>query len=73
MKVYPHYAIGALTCRNITGHLVKASGALVSPNLVITAAHVIFDRKYGFIYPNNGDEKKLGSSYKDFKFYPAAY
>jgi V8-like Glu-specific endopeptidase len=45
MKVYPHSVIGALTCRDKTGYLVKTSGALISQNLVVTAAHAIFNRK----------------------------
>ncbi len=39
--------------------LVKGSGALISANLVITAAHVVIDRKHN------------GKPYKSMRFHPA--
>ncbi len=39
---------------------MRGSGALVSSNLVITAAHNIFDGRYG-------------RQYKQLKFYPGVY
>ena len=45
-SLYPHKFIGRITF-NIgeVGKIGVATGGLVSPNLVITAAHVIFNKK----------------------------
>ncbi len=59
---YPHLLIGALICQDKDGRMVMASGALVSPNLVVTAAHAIFNRRQGFGFPNYGDQKKMEST-----------
>ena len=50
MEKYPYCSIGAITARDKSGHLVKGSGALISNYFVITAAHVVFNRKYSFIH-----------------------
>lgn len=45
MKKYPHYTIGVLTAIKLTkksNYLIKMTAAIVSPNLIITAAHSIF-------------------------------
>jgi V8-like Glu-specific endopeptidase len=44
---YPYNNIGAITGKTHVNQLLKGSGALVASNLVITAAHCIFDGKYG--------------------------
>ena len=75
MEKYPYCSIGAITARDKSGHLVKGSGALISNYFVITAAHVVFNRKQGPLYMSSTSEedKKYGASYKNIKFYPAAY
>ena len=70
MKEYPHYLIGVITATDQFGRLVKGSAGMISPDLIVTAAHLIIDRKYGVIYPVSNN---YGSTYKDFKFYPAVY
>lgn len=45
--MYPHYLIGAITGENNGRQLVKATGAQLSANLIITAAHAIFDGVLG--------------------------
>jgi hypothetical protein len=45
MELFPHCIIGAITGRDKSLFLLKGSGAMVSPDLVITAAHNIFSRK----------------------------
>jgi V8-like Glu-specific endopeptidase len=47
---YPYNTIGAITGKTHADFLVKGSGALVSSNLVVTAAHCIFDGGYGRDY-----------------------
>lgn len=58
--MYPHYLIGAITGENNGRQLVKATGAQLSANLIITAAHAIFDGV-------------LGRYYEKLKFHPKAY
>ncbi len=70
MNEYPHYLIGALTATDQFGRLVKGSAGMISSDLIVTAAHLIVDRKYGIVYPLS---KNTGSTYKDFKFYPAVH
>ena len=60
MDRYPHYLIGAITAKNHGGQIVKSTGAQISANLVITAAHAIFDGSYG-------------REYKDIRFHPRAF
>jgi V8-like Glu-specific endopeptidase len=45
MSSFPHAIIGAITGRDKSGFLLRGSGAMVSPNLVVTAAHNLFSRK----------------------------
>jgi hypothetical protein len=54
---------------------LKGSGAMVSSDLVVTAAHNIFDRRYGPLFPHPGLEKnkKYGVSYKNLRFHPSVY
>ena len=58
--MYPHYLIGAITGKHHGGQLVKSTGAQISSNLVLTAAHAIFDGIYG-------------REYEDLRFHPKAY
>jgi V8-like Glu-specific endopeptidase len=45
MELFPHCVIGAITGRDKSGFLLKGSGVMISANLVLTAAHNIFDQK----------------------------
>jgi len=45
MKNSPFLLIGAITGRTTNNKLAKGSGALISANLVVTAAHVVINRK----------------------------
>jgi V8-like Glu-specific endopeptidase len=47
VEQYPYNTIGAITGKTHANFLVKGSGALISSNLVVTAAHCIFDGNYG--------------------------
>jgi hypothetical protein len=58
--MFPYNLIGAITGRNHLDFLVKATGAQVAANLVVTDAHVIFDISYGRDYSN-------------LRFHPKAY
>ncbi len=78
-SLFPHYLIGVITA-DINGRPGNASGALVSPNLVITAAHAVFDRKQEEKYKNirfhlaPKDTFKIGEGIQVEEFsYPYAY
>lgn len=43
MKMLPHTCIGLVICVNKFGVVGYSTGFLVSSNLVITSAHVMFD------------------------------
>lgn len=59
MKDLLHKNIGALLCkcRSVPGQIVRGSGLLISPDLVLSVAHNIY----------NGS---LREKYYDFCFYP---
>ena len=62
METPLHRYIGAITFRSRFNQkqLGKGTGTLISPNLVLTVAHNIYNRNTGEIY-------------KDFKFYPQQF
>ena len=45
INTYPHSSIGVISARDKLDLPIFGSGARVSPNLVMTAAHNIFNRK----------------------------
>ncbi len=47
VKNFPHNIIGAIIGQSLANQLVRGSGVLVSANLMITAAHCIFDKFLG--------------------------
>jgi V8-like Glu-specific endopeptidase len=47
VESFPHNLIGAIIGRDYVNQQVRGTGALVSANLMITAAHCIFDKRYG--------------------------
>jgi V8-like Glu-specific endopeptidase len=46
LKSLLHRSIGALTFLNKIKKLAKGSAALISPNLILTVAHNIYDKSY---------------------------
>jgi V8-like Glu-specific endopeptidase len=56
LKTLLHRSIGALTFINQVKKMAKGSAAIISPNLILTAAHNIFNKSYQ-------------KEYDDFKFY----
>jgi V8-like Glu-specific endopeptidase len=46
IKQFPYCVIGAITAKDSYGHTTRGSGALVSSNLIVTSAHVIFSRRF---------------------------
>jgi hypothetical protein len=45
VKDMPHSLIGLITCLNQENKLISGSGILISPDLVLTCAHNIFNRE----------------------------
>ena len=56
MTKLPHKLIGALTYNSLQNQ-VQGSGILISPDLVLTCAHNLYDKSTGVLCRN-------------FKFYP---
>ena len=76
--MYPHCLIGAITARTQSNELIKASGALISEDLVLTTAHTLYDSIYGafggiYCHPGFTDREAYGSTYTNFKFHPAIH
>ncbi len=46
IKKIPYCGIGAITAKDSYGYTTRGSGALVSSNLIVTSAHVIFSRRF---------------------------
>lgn len=44
MTKLPHRHIGAIICLGYTGQLQYGTGTLISKNLVLTCAHVIYNK-----------------------------
>ena len=51
MKMLPHKHIGAIICRGPVNTLQTGTGMLISKNMVLTCAHVIFNKHYNAPYP----------------------
>ncbi len=47
IETFPHSSIGALTStlKNQPQYVIPSSAFLISPNLLLTAAHNVYDRK----------------------------
>jgi V8-like Glu-specific endopeptidase len=53
MKDIPHRLIGVLLCRAKTrGTLIKGTAFLISPDLVLTCSHNLYDKEYSEEYYN---------------------
>jgi V8-like Glu-specific endopeptidase len=52
LKAFPHNCIGALTFVNKVKKVCKGTGVAISPDLVLTVAHNVYDRNYGRQFEN---------------------
>ena len=73
MEKLPHKHIGAVVCRGPCNTLQTGTGLLISPDLVLTCAHVIINNEYNapypriYFYPGQYGEFKNCYEIEDFK------
>ena len=51
MLTLPHKHIGAIICVGPAGSIQYGTGTLISKNLVLTCAHVIYNKSHKAYYP----------------------
>lgn len=51
MRTVPHRHVGAIICVGPSGLIQYGTGTLISGNIVLTCAHVIYSKQYKAYYP----------------------